>query len=94
MVLWWADDNDHVSAVKVVCKGDCDRDHGGPSYQLTQLAGPDAAWDAAEELLRGYSWPAALRRKLLAVLRDASRLEPAAPKTGRTRGGAKKRERR
>jgi hypothetical protein len=63
-----------VTSCRLVCQGRCDSDDSAASMNLPAYAGPEAAWNAAEELLSGYDWPAPLRRKLLAFLRDAARL--------------------
>lgn len=79
MVAWaTGDDHKRVTSLRIICKGECDRKAGSPSpsLQLSHLAGTAAAWEGAEEMFRTYEWPADLRRKLLAVLREASKLPP------------------
>jgi len=77
MWVWTRTDDDRVTDCRLQCCDDCDEQ--GPrdaSMNLSYFAGPDGAWNGAEELLASYKWPAPQRRKLLAFLRDAARLAP------------------
>jgi hypothetical protein len=77
MLIWQVDDQQHVTDLKLVCKSPhCD----GPAYrdwaseELARFAGVEAAWEGLETLFRSCRWPARPRRRLFALMRDASRL--------------------
>jgi hypothetical protein len=86
MVVWQVDDQQRVTGLKLVCQGSCD----APKYRmwksqnLSHFAGIDAAWDGVEEMFRSGQWSAPLRRKLLAMMRDASRRASHPPLRTRT----------
>lgn len=67
-----------VQDVQVTHKGQCDHSRGDwEAFDVDLRArGIDNAWETLASAFVTWEWPAPMRRKLFAYLRDASRLKP------------------
>jgi hypothetical protein len=77
IVIWTTKKGDRVvDNLSILCKHSCDRGQRGGTILLSQCLGIWGAWETCEELLSNYEWPAPMRRKLMALLRDGSKIAP------------------